>query len=763
MILDAVSHQAEPSEAPLIAESLLLQSFAPINTVHMSTQLLQAWALSGRREAGSKMMDILKFTMIEKNIIPNQVSFGIVLRYWGRHGAIGPMEHTIKLMKSIGVVPSISNLEQILHGYAVDGQVDKAHKIFRQMIVEEQSPPSSTSSQSDSEISSRQLIFEGAQTILMTVRNILGNSVLHGKRHKKALAIGEDVYRWITNNPKFQDESSDDVVKVSGTMMDIYSTLRQSERVEAIYQFATASNHSAANRQKLLNIFIKTMSMDRAMEILQQTMKNPDRARPDRTTFNTVMDICANQNMTRENNQSMVANAWKVFEWMQEFQLSPDLISYNTMLKCLAKSKAPGAAKLALEILDKMTDSTDDEVRPNIISYSLVTRALLEAKKDKQVAKIKRRMEEAGIHPDMRFNAEILSYYSKIGSPESAIKALKLLNKMRGSNSSHQEDFSMKPNIICFNLVLSALARGKPPDFAKKMCSLYEVIQRTKDVEPTIITYTVLLGALTKCDPEYLEKAESLLNFMAKSPLDIRPNHRHFTMLIRGYIRCKDNDSATRILMQVVQKCVDNPHSKEMVPQLDIIDQVAEGWLRAGELVKATLLVEKIRELADAGIFPLRPSRTLYGTLRASWNVSSHKERVRYLQLINSRITSPTESNKPSRSINAMKSSTIQHNSSNNSTEMSSTVLAFDEHFVDAGLPISQSSSSPTVFRVQSEQQRKEDRAKELQSQVNELERNLNMHLSNMVPKIEKLKQELSALEQITATPKELDIQSPHG
>jgi hypothetical protein len=215
-------------------------------------------------------------------------------------------------------------------------------------------------------------------------------------------------------------------------------------------------------------------------------------------------------------------------------------------------------------------------------------------------------------------------------------------------------------------------------------------------------------------------------------------------MLIRGYLRCNDFDSATRILMQVVQKCVDNPQLKEMVPEPEIIDQVAKGWLQARELVKATLLVEKIRELADAGLFPYRPRQKIYEKIRAGWSVSSRKDRDKYLELINSRITSSSESSEQSSSIDTMKSYTADPTSSNSSTPTPSSALAFEQNFVAADMSESQST------QAQSEQQSGEERAKELQAQVNELERNLNMHLSHVVPKIEKLKEELNALKQST-------------
>ena len=91
-------------KAPFIAEDLLnfiqkeavdTQSLELRPNAVIYNNVMQAWAVSGLPQAPDKMDELLE-TMRKEGIVPDEVTYNILLRYWANRGAVDEIEAILK-------------------------------------------------------------------------------------------------------------------------------------------------------------------------------------------------------------------------------------------------------------------------------------------------------------------------------------------------------------------------------------------------------------------------------------------------------------------------------------------------------------------------------------------------------------------------------------------------------------------------------------------------------------------------------------------
>jgi hypothetical protein len=245
--------------------------------------------------------------------------------------------------------------------------------------------------------------------------------------------------------------------------------------------------------------------LDRMMEL----SKTQPSVAPNTYTFNTVLDSFANNSPKDQNAAKDAAKLLAVMEQISRMRgstthnadnnknhnhsVQPDTITYNTVLKAYAKSKARNAATKAELLLEKMRH--EYEVNGNVL-----------------------------VKPnDVSFNSVIAAYahHSRsldITSVQSSQKILLQMIDLSKNNNNENKYTHLQPSVVSFTTVMDAWAKSKVPQKANNtwlmLKHLKELYRSTGNpaLRPNIISYNTLLNACAfSADFDTEERKKALL------------------------------------------------------------------------------------------------------------------------------------------------------------------------------------------------------------------------------------------------------------
>lgn len=407
--------------------------------------------------------------------------------------------------------------------------------------------------------------------------------------------------------------------------MDIYARAGQHDQIEAM------SQHLQQLDSVQLSIQIKSLGKadkaDQATKILQQALADTH-FEPDTQVFTALLNAWA-----ESSRMDAVEQAFAVFRLLNEdpkcrrLRIKPNRITFGVLLKCISKSTSKDVGKRAVEILEEMErryQAGDRNAKPDVISYTLVIKTCLQAGDAERAEVVMDRMENSDTPPTIRIYSDILNHWANIGTPEASELAERILSYMK--QLADTKDPSLKPSAYSYNIVMGAWSKSGDPNACDRMWRLYEQMKED-NVEPDLVTFNTLISFFAKSkERQSIERADSLLRCMEQSKhTENRPDHRHFVPLIRGWMDNGDMNSATKVFLRFVN----SPSSK---PSSNVMGMVMQGWIRAGDLDRATMLIDKMQELKDSNRLPEGPDARTYKSLRYAWTRSPHPDKSATIQ-----------------------------------------------------------------------------------------------------------------------------------
>jgi pentatricopeptide repeat protein len=281
------------------------------------------------------------------------------------------------------------------------------------------------------------------------------------------------------------------------------------------------------------NALIQANKLPKAKQILYNYM---DRGIADTLCFNTIISAYFHLNRRRQ----AVALIHKMDTYARNGhpEARADKV---TMTNIMQKLASRGYSRDAQELLERMWNSTDRNMQPDAVTYSLVFRAFANA-------------------------------------PESnSDSAHELLQKMEERYQETRE-LSMRPNTVVYNSFLSVLARAGDGERAE---GVLQKMVASKDLNPDSITYgTVLTAWKNACrgdkaeellwrmsNPDRLcfsitiaalgkqgqaKRAEAILNHMLAQ--NLQPDTNTFTAVLNAWANAKDDPEAFSNVKRVLQE-----------------------------------------------------------------------------------------------------------------------------------------------------------------------------------------------------------------
>lgn len=204
-----------------------------------------------------------------------------------------------------------------------------------------------------------------------------------------------------------------------------------------------------------------------------------------RYSYNSFLNACAKT--------SRLNDAFRTLRSMAESQITPDVVSCNVLIACCVRN---GETQVAMELLQRMRDWG---ISPDIYSYNSVINGLRKSRMLEDAFDLVARMEiTAGLPPI----------------------------EQRNPPGASPVDDGVRPDLVTYNTLMSALATSDPPDLARAL-EVKDHFER-RGLVCNEVSFNALMAAAARGD--HIEEAFTMYNEMCA--MGLKPNCECFTTLI---------------------------------------------------------------------------------------------------------------------------------------------------------------------------------------------------------------------------------------
>ncbi|KAJ1297652.1 hypothetical protein BS78_01G393300 [Paspalum vaginatum] len=331
-----------------------------------------------------------------------------------------------------------------------------------------------------------------------------------------------------------------------------------------------------------------------------------DKITPNTYVFNSLMNV----------NAYSLSYNFSVYKHMQNLGVTPDLTSYNILLKTCCHARE---FKLAQEIYDEMKKKERDGlIKLDVFTYSTMMKVSADAKMWKMASNIREDMQAGGVRLNLVTWSSLINAYANSGLVDRAIEILEEMIRD-----------GCQPTAPCFNIILTACVKSCQYDRAFRLfyswkesgitISLSHEQKRGLDgvftfckeypsngsiilvvpFRPTVTTYNILMKA---CGTN-AERAKSVMNEMRRNGLC--PDLISWSILMDIYGTSQNRDGAVQALRRMqrvgirlnvsaytvaIKACVEN---KDLKLALHLFEEMKTHQLKPNLVTYKTLLAAR--------------------------------------------------------------------------------------------------------------------------------------------------------------------------
>eukprot|EP00584_Thalassiosira_punctigera_P016355 CAMPEP_0172576154 /NCGR_PEP_ID=MMETSP1067-20121228/137578_1 /TAXON_ID=265564 ORGANISM="Thalassiosira punctigera, Strain Tpunct2005C2" /NCGR_SAMPLE_ID=MMETSP1067 /ASSEMBLY_ACC=CAM_ASM_000444 /LENGTH=1179 /DNA_ID=CAMNT_0013368817 /DNA_START=1300 /DNA_END=4836 /DNA_ORIENTATION=- len=253
---------------------------------------------------------------------------------------------------------------------------------------------------------------------------------------------------------------------------------------------------------------------------------------------------------------------------------SPDTVSYNSVLFCLARDAGNNRAKEAEALLQRMKDryirTKDEDMRPDELTYGAVLHTLAQAGMAHEAESILDSLEDSferdnkGTVPSLTIYNTVLNAWANSLRRDAPRRAESLLERMKVLSSTGKNP-TVEPDTISISSVISCHARSKTRRGAERGEQiLYEALELYSEGNPRVKPDSIMFNCAitgwtnisgTENDQEGLsggeipaERAEKLLRKMKDDRLDVPLVAQTFNIVLDCWAKSETKGATERAL-----------------------------------------------------------------------------------------------------------------------------------------------------------------------------------------------------------------------
>lgn len=287
------------------------------------------------------------------------------------------------------------------------------------------------------------------------------------------------------------------------------------------------------------------------------------------------------------------------------YEVSPDTVSYNSVLKAWKEENNP---EKAYELLQDMLLHQTEEIQVDVISLNTVILAFAKTGNYPQAEELLRQMQERDDLPDpdiVTFNS-LLYAFSVSPDPSAAVQAENLLKEMMSPRCDVAVDTTSFNTVI---FAWSQVANSEDLSPARRAQQLLEHIEQlsaagNSNVDPDVYSYTTVIQAWARSGQSV--RAQKILDRMTARGLV--PNRFTYTAVMSALAKSGIPQKAEDILDEMMVAY--NNGNTDLKPCTVAFSAVMDGWARLSNVDKpeaatrALALLNRMKELESEGMGP---------------------------------------------------------------------------------------------------------------------------------------------------------------
>lgn len=309
---------------------------------------------------------------------------------------------------------------------------------------------------------------------------------------------------------------------------------------------------------------------DGAYEVIQEALADPQ-------TANLVNAVTYSSVLKSFNHQKRFHRVWDVYDEMIRQKVEFSVTTYNALLDVCARSGEIARAEPLLK------DMAQQGISPNIITYGTVIKAYCSANRlDQAFAVLSEMQANTDLHPDEVTYNTLLDGCARYGLFD---RGLEVLADMRRAG--------VAPSNYTLSVIAKLANRSKKPKMAFEMV---EDLRNEFGIKLNMHVYNNLIHAAT-CDNDMAKAQETFATMLGHR---VRPDGRSYTLLLRFCVTRKSHVPAVALLRTAIGLQTDSPQTSESLhPALCKVLMTSISWASAPLRGNSALQEEVIHDVLD--------------------------------------------------------------------------------------------------------------------------------------------------------------------
>ena len=522
ILLNSLARAGNVEQAEGVLQNMLSEA-TPVEPDRISfTTLLKAYSTWDHSEAFGRAQMLLSqmHELYEggyESAKPNVISYTVVMNLCAKQGKGQHAEELLKRLIEIHAetndsdfMADITTYNTVLLAWAKSNQPDRADQFLRFMYEGSEVQPNERSFNTILSAWAKVGASEKAEEILTRMHEFYIDGELDTRPTVVAYNTVLDSWARSKNRNAWKR-----CINILDHMMELTDAGE------------TAVKPNERTWNTVLNCFANSGKTKLAEEYIQKFMQASKESKvhgkPNVRTWNTLLASCL-----KKRDVQTAKRFWKA---MKDSGVKADVVSYNTLLNCYARSSKPGRYVKDMEKTFRQMNQ-DQSVKPNRISYlALINFWIGMGKVEKAESILKDMCRNHAINgmlePDRDLFHNVLTAWSDKSSPR---KAEALLFMMMELNERH--GFDISPTVETYNRLLNAWAKSKETSAGERADSILRQMESFSlaaghdSVSPDIISYNSVLNAWANSgDATAVTRIEHLiLEMIMKGNPKLTPN-----------------------------------------------------------------------------------------------------------------------------------------------------------------------------------------------------------------------------------------------
>jgi len=624
MILHSLARRGRVQEVEEMLQEMLRAGTIP-NVITFNT-VMHAWVMSGSKDAPQRCKQLLTEMeqLVErtgrKDLTPDVTSYSTVVAAYTRRGMAAEAESVLRKLEQRGMKPDLISYSTVMNAWAKSDADDGAERCYKLLLEMKRKaaengrnnvrPDLITYVIAMQAFADRGNVREAEKVFLEMLRdqieprmeNIMSLCRAYARFEETDAAVRCQLL--LTQMKDLADKTGNEKVRPSvihyNSVIRTFATARTAQEAESLlrHMIQQGLQPSGKTYRIVMNANAKAGphgSPERCLQLWEEMRKAGLDDGQNVLTYNIMIHAYVNHGRQSE--------AENLVREMAKTDVAPDVVTFSTLLKGLAKSTVENGPEKCRQFLSEMKQLAEEgnrpEIMPTLHTYNTVLGAFGKRGRTKEAKAIFEEMKSHGVQPDTISYTWLLTAYCNSENDDAHLTCKTLLAEMKElAEEKNLKELQLDSQV--YRLAIEAVARRGLPHEAEDLLK----DMQDEGVEPTTSIFTTVIDSWAKSnETDAMNHCLRLLEEMkrlsaGKSGSELIPTSMTHNFVLDGF--------ANRGQAREAEEYFTDMLADGIAPDLRHFAVVMKAWEKSGDKEASTrckhlfLAAQKVRIEDDA-------------------------------------------------------------------------------------------------------------------------------------------------------------------